>query len=395
MPTICIIDDDQQTADMLAEFVRLIGFDVFAFTSAEAFFKDYATHCTAVALLLDLNMPDMDGIEVMRRLAAHGNAPPLFLISGYDKGVLHSAEYLAKEHALKIIATLSKPIRFNQLQEILQVLLTNTDTELVVKRTTQRVKPTAAELEFAINNNQLVLHYQPQVNMRTGELTGIEALARWQHPEHGLIYPDAFISLAENNNLMGALTAQVIKIVVEQTTQWKQSGFTPQVSINISAENITSLLLPEQLAALMSDNHLDPSILTLEVTESALMGELVTSLDILTRIRMKGIKLSIDDFGTGYSSLSQLHRIPFTELKIDKSFVMQMAQESEARAIVKTCIMLGHELNMHVVAEGIENKIIYNLLLDMGCDIGQGYYIARPMPADALLKIASKLHTHL
>lgn len=385
MQTICIIDDDQQTAEMLAEFVRLSGFESIAYTRAEDFFGHYERCANTSALLLDLNMPEMDGIEVMRRLALLGDAPPLILISGYDKGVLHSAEYLAQAHSLKILASLTKPISFTELQNILAALANLTTSTMAITLDRQPFTLTAEDLEHAIATRQLTLHYQPQIDIRTGALTGLEALCRWQHPQHGLIFPDAFIPLAETNGLMSDLTSLVIRLVVEQTALWKKSGFMAQVSVNISADNITSLTLPEQLSTMLKENRLDPAILTLEITESALMGELVTSLDILTRIRMKGIELSIDDFGTGYSSLSQLHRIPFTELKIDKSFVLKMARENEARAIVKTCIMLGHELNMLVVAEGVETAEIFELLKSMGCDIAQGYHIARPMPANNLL----------
>ncbi|MCK4711064.1 MAG: EAL domain-containing protein, partial [Gammaproteobacteria bacterium] len=153
-----------------------------------------------------------------------------------------------------------------------------------------------------------------------------------------------------------------------------------------SAENITSLSLPEQLSDLIDDYDLDPGSLVIEITESALMGELTTSLDILTRLRMKGFGLSIDDFGTGNSSLVLLHRVPFTELKIDMSFVKYMDTDVDAYAIVETCVMLAHKLHMKVVAEGIENQEIRNSLAKMGCDIGQGYHIARPMPAQQLTK---------
>ena len=143
--------------------------------------------------------------------------------------------------------------------------------------------------------------------------------------------------------------------------------------------------MPEQLSKLLEDNKLDPNRLVLEVTESALMGELVTSLDILTRLRLKGLKLSIDDFGTGYSSLSQLHKVPFTELKIDQSFVGKISEDDEARAIVKTCIMLGHELNMKVVAEGVENEDVLEHLRRLGCDVAQGYHISRPVSEEDLV----------
>jgi EAL domain-containing protein (putative c-di-GMP-specific phosphodiesterase class I) len=232
---------------------------------------------------------------------------------------------------------------------------------------------------------ELVLHFQPQLDIEHGEIAGVEALVRWQHPEQGLIGPDRFIPLAERFGWMRELTSLVLNMSIVQIQKWKDADFDVTVSINIAADNITSLALPEQLADLLREKKLDPTRLTLEVTESSLMGELATALDILTRLRMKGIKLSIDDFGTGYSSLVQLHRMPFTELKIDRSFVSNMTDDEEARAIVKTCILLGHDLGMQVVAEGIEQPSHLNLLWQMGCDIAQGYLLSRPIPGDDLL----------
>jgi len=383
--TIYIIDDEQQTADMLGEFVQLMGYQSNIYTRASQFFEDEKSSVDDGILILDLNMPEMDGIEVMRQLAETGHTLPLILVSGYDSGVLHSAEQLAKAHSLDIIATLSKPLQFKALQNVVQAYAQN-ERGKTTQSSLNELQLTAGELEEAIINKQLLLHYQPQIDIKSGSLSGVEALVRWQHPKYGLIYPNLFVPLAEKSGLISDLTAQVIRLAVEQTLSWKAENLMLQVSVNISADNITSLSLPEQLSNMLNNHKLDPSMLTLEVTESALMGELVTSLDILTRLRMKGIELSIDDFGTGYSSLSQLYRVPFTELKIDQSFVMHMNDDEDARGIVKTCIMLGHELKMHVVAEGVEDKETLQILKEMGCDIAQGYYIARPMPAEDLVE---------
>jgi len=383
--TVHIIDDEQQVAEMLAVVVHMAGCKAKIYTQARRFFEENKPSDENSILILDLNMPDMDGIQVMRLLAETGYRLPLILLSGYDMGVLHSAEKLARAHSLKIVASLSKPLKLETLQGVLQDHTPSEVNERICS-VSNDLKLTANELQTAIHNNQLVLHYQPQIDIKSGSLAGVEALVRWQHPEHGLISPGLFIPLAENNNLIGDLTAQVIKLTVEQTSDWKKKKLMLQVSVNISAENITSLTLPEQLSDMLKNHKLDASMLTLEVTESALMSELVTSLDILTRLRMKGIELSIDDFGTGYSSLSQLYQAPFTDLKIDQSFVMHMHNDEDAKGIVKICIMLGHELNMHVVAEGVENKETLALLDEMGCDIAQGYYIAKPMPADELIQ---------
>jgi len=382
--TIYIIDDEPQITELLGEFILLLGYEANIYTQAKQFFEDNNPGLKDSILILDLIMPEMDGIEVMRQLAQAGNTPSLILISGYDQGVLHSAEQLAQMHSLNILATLSKPLQFDELRDILQKHVQNQQRQAVCSNR-DKLQLTESELEDAILEQQLVLHYQPQIDIKKGTLIGVEVLVRWQHPEYGLIYPNLFIPLAQKSGLIGDLTAQIIQQAVKQVVYWQATGFTPQISINLSADNIKSLALPEQLDRLLQNNKLDSSLFILEITESALMAELATSLDILTRLRMKGIQLSIDDFGTGYSSLSQLYRIPFTELKIDLSFVMNMTQDDEARGIVKTCIILGHELKMKVVAEGVEDKETLNLLNQMGCDIAQGYYIAKPMPADALL----------
>ena len=375
---IFIVDDDEQIADLLGVIVDMAGFERQIFTTSREFVKQ--TTCDTDIILLDLNMPDMDGIEVIRELAKKSCPASILFISGQDAGVLHSAEKLAKAHDLHVIGSVAKPVQIGLLQKILKDSSAPKETPDNKKVTAELVS--TDELCQALENKQLVLHYQPQINIQTGQLIGVEALVRWQHPERGLIFPDQFISVAEENGLIVPLTGEVIRLAVEQAIRWKSADFNVQMSLNISAENVTSLTLPEQLSAMLEAQDMDTSMITLEVTESSLMGELVTSLDILTRLRMKGFALSIDDFGTGYSSLSQLHRIPFTELKVDQSFVMQMDNDDEARGIVKTCIMLGHELNMKVVAEGIENAEIYSQLKTLGCDIAQGYYIARPMPAD-------------
>jgi len=385
MTKVYIVDDDIQIAELLMATVESIGLNSQYFTSAKAFLQ--LSVDAADIILLDLNMPDIDGIEVIRILGKNGCQAQLVLISGHDKGILHSAEQLAQAHLLKVAASFTKPFQMEEFKALIKEISQDTLSSNNVA-CDQQALPTANELKSGIQNNQLILHYQPQVDVRTGELRGVEALVRWQHPERGLVYPDQFISLAEKNDLIGDLTASVIAMSIEQSRQWQDSGLTTKMSVNISSDNITSLSLPEQLTEMLRHNQLDPTRLSLEVTESALMGELVTSLDILTRLRMKGFGLSIDDFGTGYSSLSQLHKIPFTELKIDQSFIMSMTQDDESKAIVKTCILLGHELNMEIVAEGVETQEILDALKEFGCDIAQGYYISRPVSADALFEWA-------
>lgn len=379
--TIYVIDDEQQSVNLFVEFAKILGFKTQGFSKAVDFFNLTQEFVDGSLVVLDLNMPAMDGIEVMRKMVELNRKLPLILVSGFDTGILHSAEQLAKAYSLDIISTLTKPFDFKVFEAVIRKYTT---TEKYVQPTTI-FDITVADLIKAIHNNQLILLYQPQIDINTNKLIGVEALVNWQHPKLGLVKPDLFISIAEKSGLIGQLTSVVIKQAMEQALIWKSKQLSIQVSVNISAENITSLSLPEQLRNMLDSHKLDPAMLTLEITESALMGELTTSLDILTRLRMKGIQLSIDDFGTGYSSLSQLYRMPFTELKVDKSFVMDMRKDDDARGIVKTCIILGHELNMQVVAEGVENRQTLELLTEMGCDIAQGYYFARPMSANDII----------
>ncbi|MBT4522794.1 MAG: EAL domain-containing response regulator [Halieaceae bacterium] len=383
---IYLLDDEPEILTLLSDVAESSGLVAHTYTYGQDLLDEVAEFSVDAILMLDLQMPQMDGIEVMRRLVQAQMSPRLILMSGQDIGVLYSAEKLARAHGLEVIASLSKPISIKHFRQVLQEVAISPEVRVLGADHSGGHEIDEAELRHAIGDEQMVLHYQPQFDLASGALTSVEALVRWNHPELGLIFPDRFLPLAERTGAIGELTSWVIEEAVGQAQRWYQDGLPVTVSANISAFDITSLTLPEQLAELLTSTRLDPTRLVLELTESALMGELVTSLDILTRLRLKGIELSIDDFGTGYSSLSQLHRVPFTELKVDRSFIMAMSEDQEARAIVKTCIMLGHELNMKVVGEGVETQRHFDILRDLGCDRGQGYFLSRPAGAEQITK---------
>jgi len=377
-----ILDDDEQYAMLLAEVASNNGWEAIVDQNPTDFLQKNIVQGSV--LVLDLNMPEMDGIEVIRTLADKKINLLLILVSGFDARVLHSAQQLAEAHQFKVLASLTKPMSIQEFAETLNNI--KPPSKLTQKSPTTKNTVSVDELEQAIQQHHLSLHYQPQINMKTGDLYGVEALVRWQHPEYGTIYPDQFIGLAEESGLIEPLTEEVIKLAVEQSQCWQAEGINIGVSINVSAKNITSLSLPEQLKELTDKHAIEPEKITLEITESAVMGNLTSSLDVLNRLRMKGFALSIDDFGTGYSSLSHLYKMPFTELKIDQSFIMNMRENSEAMIIVKICIMLGHMLGMKLVAEGIETQEVWDELQTLGCDIAQGYLMAKPMPADTLVQ---------
>ncbi|HKP99912.1 MAG TPA: bifunctional diguanylate cyclase/phosphodiesterase [Actinomycetes bacterium] len=240
------------------------------------------------------------------------------------------------------------------------------------------------ELRRALEQRQLLLHYQPKVDAHTGQLLGVEALARWQHPEHGLVPPDEFIPLAERTGLIGPLTHYVLDEALRQGRQWSDAGHELSVAVNVSARRLLDLQFPDEVAALLDRHQLPAELLVIELTESTIMADPVHALDILTRLNTMGIQLSIDDFGTGYSSMAYLKHLPVHELKVDRSFVSQMLQSSSDAVIVHSTIDLGRNLGLRVVAEGVENALTLQQLDLLGCHAVQGYHISRPIGPDDL-----------
>lgn len=243
-----------------------------------------------------------------------------------------------------------------------------------------------AELRQAIERNEFVLYYQPKVGFATGTIGHVEALVRWIHPQRGMIPPDQFIPYAENTGYIRTITQWVIEEALRQRKQWEEMQLPLTISINISARDLMNVDMPMLFVALMGKYGALPHWLCLEITESAIMGDPKRALGILEELHGMGFKLSVDDFGTGYSSLAYLKKLPVSELKIDQSFVFHMADDKDDATIVRSTIDLGHNMGLVVVAEGIENKATWDMLQAMGCDLAQGYYISKPMDADALLK---------
>ncbi len=251
------------------------------------------------------------------------------------------------------------------------------------------------ELSDAIGTDQLILHYQPKIALADGRLEGAEALVRWQHPRLGLLAPDEFVPLAEHHGLMRTLTMDVLDQALRQQLRWRQVGHAIRIAVNLSPSNLLDTRLPEDVTALLSRHATAAEMLELEITEETLMRDVERGLDVLARLSESGIELALDDFGTGYSSLGQLRRLPVRELKIDRSFVMQILDSPDDAAIVRSTIQLGHSLGLRVVAEGVETAEALDLLRGYGCDAAQGFHIGRPMPADALLRwVAERSHLH-
>ena len=238
------------------------------------------------------------------------------------------------------------------------------------------------ELRHAIENNELILHYQPKVDLKTGVIDEVEVLVRWNHPKYDLMYPDEFIPLAERTGLIKPLTMWVLNHALSQCTRWRKEGLTLGVAVNLSAQVLFDLDLPDIIAGALAAHDVVPQSLILEITESTIMVDKDRALQILSRLSDMGIRIAIDDFGTGYSSLSYLSKMPVDEIKIDKSFVLDMHENKSNAVIVRATIELGHNLGMSVIGEGVEDAGMLAQLRALGCDAAQGYYLTKPLPSD-------------
>jgi diguanylate cyclase (GGDEF)-like protein len=238
-----------------------------------------------------------------------------------------------------------------------------------------------AALRRAIDNDELALWYQPKLHLSTGRCVGVEALLRWNHPERGMVPPDQFILLAEQTGIITDLSDWVLNAAMAQQRIWRDGGLVMPIAINLSMHDLHNPRLPDRVDELLNYWRLPAGDLHIEITESSLMLDPERALETVTRLRSLGLVITIDDFGTGYSSLGYLKRLPVDELKIDKSFVQDLATDEDDLAIVRSTIRLGHELGLSVTAEGVENAASFSLLRELGCDVAQGYYIGRPKPA--------------
>jgi EAL domain-containing protein (putative c-di-GMP-specific phosphodiesterase class I) len=240
-----------------------------------------------------------------------------------------------------------------------------------------------SDFQRALERDELVVYYQPIVDVRAGEVRGAEGLVRWEHPEHGLLPPGAFIDAVEQTGLIGPLTRHVLERSIAQCSQWRANGQDLSVAVNLSVRNLLDPSLPLQISDLLDAYHLPADRLQLEITESMIMSDPERALQIVGRLSDLGVRLSVDDFGTGYSSLANLKRLPIDELKIDRSFVSPMMQDESDLIIVRSTINLGHDLGLKVIAEGVEDELTLKRLATLGCDLAQGYHLSRPLAPDA------------
>lgn len=381
--TTLLVDDDPFALKLLSRQLALLGVtEITACTGAREALELLDADSAGIDLVFcDLQMPGMDGVEFVRHLARIGYRGSLVLVSAEDSRVLQAVHRLAQAHGVGVLATLGKPVQPPRLGE---VLAAHQARETGAQGRHGHGPVSAEELTHAIEDGQLINHYQPKVLLSTGAWVGVEALVRWQHPVRGLVYPDQFISRAEELGLMDPLTRGVLCDALRMTNTFEQAGLQLQMAVNVSMDSLVSVDFPEMVEGTAREVAASLEHLILEITESRLMMDIRAPLDILSRLRLKRIGLSIDDFGTGHSSLAQLRDFPFDELKIDRSFAHGATDDPALRAIVDATLAMASQLGMKSVAEGVEDRKDWNHLRAAGCDVAQGYFIARPMPGDAL-----------
>jgi EAL domain-containing protein (putative c-di-GMP-specific phosphodiesterase class I) len=365
-------DDDAAVGRLVVRVATLAGMEATAVTEAEAFGQSLRTDPPQL-VVLDLQLGDTDGVEQLRLLAKQHYSGAVVLMSGFDARVLGTARALGQSLGLKVVGALEKPVRIAQLEQMLE-LVQSVGQSLSAER-----------LQKAIANNELLLEFQPIVSRQPKALKKLEALVRWQHPVLGRVPPGDFLPMAESDTTtMDALTEWVVGAAVDAYQALAKLGISVPLAVNVSAQNLHDLSLPDRLEQRLRAGGMPARHLCLELTETAAFENAAHTMDILSRMRLKGMELSIDDFGTGYSSLKMLRQMPFSEIKIDRSFVSDATTSRDSRAIVKSIIDLAANMEMACVAEGVETEETADLLEQLGVRDLQGYLIARPMPVAAI-----------
>jgi EAL domain-containing protein (putative c-di-GMP-specific phosphodiesterase class I)/ActR/RegA family two-component response regulator len=331
--------------------------------------------------ICDLEMHGMDGVELLAQLGAERPGMAVVLLSSLDGPLIAAVETMALSCGLRVLGAMRKPLVRDRLQAIVALL----HRRAAIGPSPEPPTVTEDEILLGIEQHQFVPFFQPKVDVRTGTIRGAEALARWVHPDRGLVSPAAFIPLAEQSGLVCDLTWSILDETMRRQAEWRALGFDLPVSVNITVGFLEELAVTENVVALARRHGTPPGRIMFELTESMATTDVVAVIGNLVRLRMRGFGLAIDDFGTGYSSMQQLSRIPFSELKVDQSFVSGAAHQPHLRAILESSLQLGRRLGLVTTAEGVETAEDLELVRSFGCEIAQGWHFARPMPGDDLL----------
>jgi EAL domain-containing protein (putative c-di-GMP-specific phosphodiesterase class I)/FixJ family two-component response regulator len=378
------VDDDAFSRKLLIDAVTRFGLRATGLAHARDALSEVLGDAAPHVILCDLAMPDMDGIQFIEALGNARWRGGVVLITGEGARLLQAATKLARALKLNVLGSLPKPVDPAKLIELLARIRHPRHGAPPEPSESTAPSYSRQELTTAVEEGQLILHYQPQIRIADGEPSGLECLVRWRHPREGLIYPERFVSLAEDYGLIDALTDRVILLATEQLRSWRRQGIKLPLAVNLSMDTLQDPRVVERLHALVELSGLSATDIVWEVTESRFMRDLTATLTTLSRLHLKKFAISIDDFGTGHASFAQLRDLPFVELKIDRSFVHGAARDQVHAAIVEASARMAASLGMSCIAEGVESPEDWAFVRKAGCTHAQGWAVARPLPATAI-----------
>lgn len=377
-PTVLVIDDHRFQRSALTRMLKTVGIAnvVEAADGAGALALLRAHRDSLLLVVTDVDMPEMDGLEFLRRLAEEAPQTSVAIHSALDRALLKSIEVMAAAYGVCLVGVLEKPVTEQGLRDVVGRAL---------ERTSSPRQPFAeadgAEIAAALQQHEFEPWFQPKVDLRSGRVAGAEVLVRWCRLHADPLPPDRFLTMVHENGMMRSLTLAVAARSAQYLGQVGPRGKDFTLSINVCPTLLDDPEFAASLASALTTSGATPEEVVLEITESAASRNQGAALENLARLRMRGFELSIDDFGTGHSSLAKLVRTPFSELKIDREFVVKLATDPAARTLVESIVAIARRLGLRTVAEGIETEKQREILIGLNCDMGQGYLFARPMPA--------------
>ena len=382
---VLVVDDHGFQRKLVERFLRLLGV-VHVTTAANGRAALEAMRTAQFDIVVsDLDMPGMDGMELIRHLGETGSEASLIVSSCLDRSVIASVETMAQAYGVRLLGTVDKSALAARLAEV------------IARHGTEAAGAAEASHNFGVSEivaglerGQFEPFFQPKVDMRTRRVVGAEALARWRHPTRGLVAPEHFVPVLEHGGAIPRLSDAMLRGAIAACRAWRSTGLEASVAVNVSQRCVEDVALADRMQEMVREQGIEPGHVLLEVTETLEAAHLGRALETFSRLRMRGFGLSIDDYGTGYASMRRLARIPFTELKIDRGFVRPATHGGPNRAVIESSLEMAAKLGITAVAEGVETAVEWELLRELGCPLAQGYYIAAPMPVDEFIDWASR-----
>lgn len=390
--SLLVADDSTTQRQYALELCRSLGvteiYDAANGIDALSVLQDHAVDI----VLIDLEMPVMDGVELIRSIAQNKCASSVIILSAKDPILIASVGTMAEADGLHVLGTFQKPLLPDVLECSLLRFIQDSKVDQQTQQEIHQQEVTAIELGQALERGEVTLAFQPKLTVQGLLLRGVEALARWKHPQKGMISPGLFIPLAERHGMIDLLTRNLLQQAFEHKKLWQQYGLRFHLAFNLSPLSLADAEMVDWLTSLTAQYNIAPAEVTFEVTENALLGELASAIRTLARLRLKGFHIAIDDYGTGFANAQQLSRVPATELKLDRSLVHRVASRPQQHTILASTVALAKNLNLTTVAEGVETKEDFDMLVDLGVDLVQGYYFSKPLyPDDLMLWVKSGL----